>query len=134
MIGSYFQSSLIKFIFFLNILQLISLRNGLAFGKIIGSIPQNIATVPSLIYLSWNIISHPGVPEKSLVIHKIIIQIKTIPTDNSLHLEYEFILNRIFFAVLSTLVSQDHYIVSLACFLIQFVLQLDQDPNEFERI
>ena len=64
----------------------IILFKGLAFGKINGSIPQSIATVPSLIYLSSNITSHPGVPEKSFVIHNNIISINTIPTENSLQL------------------------------------------------
>jgi hypothetical protein len=73
------------------VLQLILLFNGFAFGKINGRIPQSIATVPSLIYPCRNIISHPGVLEKSFVTHKIIKQAKTIPTVNSLHLEKQSI-------------------------------------------
>jgi hypothetical protein len=83
----------------------------LAFGKINGSIPQSIPIVPSLIYPFSNIICHPGVPEKSFVIHKIIIKIKTIPTEISLHLKKPS--NRFYkkINILSTVVFQDHCIV-----------------------
>jgi hypothetical protein len=93
------------------VLQLILLFNGFAFGKINGRIPQSIATVPSLIYLGRNITLHPGVPEKSFVIHNIIVQAKTIPTVNSLHLESNQFHIEYSILFLSTLAFQDLCIV-----------------------